>query len=150
MQEGHRLEFEKADDPGSNLVYKGVVYNEMIGSMGSPVNTVWQTLTKYVFPSTTYHYNSGGDPEHIPDLTYEQFMEFYKTHYHPSNAIFMTYGDIPAYELQERIESRALSHFDPWTNTWQCRMKSAITRHSMSKSITRLTMKKVRKTKPIS
>ncbi|MGD8571206.1 MAG: insulinase family protein [Gammaproteobacteria bacterium] len=112
MQEGHRLEFEKADDPGSNLVYKGVVYNEMIGSMGSPVNTVWQTLTKYVFPSTTYHYNSGGDPEHIPDLTYEQFMAFYKTHYHPSNAIFMTYGDIPAYELQERIESRALSHFD--------------------------------------
>ena len=112
MQEGHRLEFEKPDDPNSNLVYKGVVFNEMIGSMGSPVNTVWQTLTKYVFPTTTYHYNSGGDPEHIPDLTYEQFMEFYKTHYHPSNAIFMTYGDIPVYELQERFENRALSHFD--------------------------------------
>ncbi|WP_455221351.1 insulinase family protein [Kaarinaea lacus] len=112
MQEGHRLEFENPQDPESNLVYKGVVYNEMIGSMGSPVNTLWQTLTKYLFPTTTYHYNSGGDPEHIPDLTYEQFMEFYKTHYHPSNAIFMTYGDIPAYELQDRIESRALSHFD--------------------------------------
>lgn len=112
MQEGHRLEFETPDDPNSDLVYKGVVFNEMIGSMGSPVNTVWQTLTKYIFPTTTYHYNSGGDPEHIPDLTYEQFMEFYKTHYHPSNAIFMTYGDIPAYDLQERIESRALNHFD--------------------------------------
>lgn len=113
MQEGHRLEFEKADDPDSNLVYKGVVYNEMIGSMGSPVNTVWQTLTKYLFPTTTYHYNSGGDPEHIPDLTYEQFMAFYKSHYHPSNAIFMTYGDIPVYELQERFETRALSQFEP-------------------------------------
>ncbi|MCI0505975.1 MAG: insulinase family protein [Gammaproteobacteria bacterium] len=112
MQEGHRLEFENPQDPDSKLVYKGVVYNEMIGSMGSPVNTLWQTLTRYLFPTTTYHYNSGGDPEHIPDLTYEQFMEFYKTHYHPSNAIFMTYGDIPVYELQERIESRALSHFD--------------------------------------
>ena len=112
MQEGHRLEFENPQDPESKLVYKGVVYNEMIGSMGSPVNTLWQTLTKYLFPTTTYHYNSGGDPEHIPDLTYEQFMEFYKTHYHPSNAIFMTYGDIPAYELQERMETRALSHFD--------------------------------------
>ncbi|HEY5604221.1 MAG TPA: insulinase family protein [Gammaproteobacteria bacterium] len=112
MQEGHRLEFENPQDPDSKLVYKGVVYNEMIGSMGSPVNTLWQTLTKYLFPTTTYHYNSGGDPEHMPDLTYEQFMEFYKTHYHPSNAIFMTYGDIPVFELQERIESRALAHFE--------------------------------------
>ena len=112
MQEGHRLEFENPQDPDSNLVYKGVVYNEMIGSMASPVNTVWQTLTEHLFPTTTYHYNSGGDPEHIPELTYEQFLEFYKTHYHPSNAIFMTYGDLPAYEIQERIESRALSHFE--------------------------------------
>ena len=112
MQEGHRLEFENPQDPNSNLVYKGVVYNEMIGSMGSPVNTLWQTLTEHLFPTTTYHYNSGGDPEHIPDLSYEQFMEFYKTHYHPSNAIFMTYGDIPAHELQDRFETRALSQFD--------------------------------------
>ncbi len=112
MQEGHRLEFENPEDPDSNLVYKGVVYNEMIGSMGSPVNTLWQTLTEHLFPTTTYHYNSGGDPEKIPDLTYEQFMEFYKTHYHPSNAIFMTYGDIPANELQEKFEERALKHFD--------------------------------------
>ena len=69
MQEGHRLEFETPGDTSSNLVYKGVVYNEMIGSMASPVSTLWQTLTKHLFPTTTYHYNSGGDPEHIPDLT---------------------------------------------------------------------------------
>ena len=111
-QEGHRIEFERPDDPQSNLVFKGVVFNEMKGSMVSPVNTLWQTLTKHLFPTTTYHYNSGGDPEHIPDLTYEQFLHFYQTHYHPSNAIFMTYGDIPAHEHHEIFEQRALSSFE--------------------------------------
>lgn len=112
MQEGHRLEFESPEDPDSELVYKGVVFNEMIGSMASPVNTVWQTLTEHLFPTTTYHYNSGGDPACIPDLTYEDFVEFYKTHYHPSNAIFMTYGDIPVEDVQQQIEERALREFD--------------------------------------
>ena len=112
MQEGHRLEFETPNDPNSNLVYKGVVYNEMIGSMASPINTLWQTITENLFPTTTYHYNSGGDPEHIPDLSYKQFLEFYKTHYHPTNAIFMTYGNFPVTDIQERMESRALAHFD--------------------------------------
>jgi len=112
MQEGHRLEFEMPEDPNSNLVYKGVVYNEMIGSMASPINTLWQTVTEHIFPTTTYHYNSGGDPEHIPDLSYEQFLEFYKTHYHPSNAIFMTYGNFPVSDIQERMQSRALAQFD--------------------------------------
>jgi Zn-dependent M16 (insulinase) family peptidase len=112
MQEGHRLEFSSPDDPNTELTYKGVVFNEMIGSMASPVNTVWQTLTEHLFPTTTYHYNSGGDPAHIPDLTYDEFLEFYKTHYHPSNAILMTYGNIPVEEIQQQIEERALSHFD--------------------------------------
>jgi Zn-dependent M16 (insulinase) family peptidase len=111
-QEGHRLEFEKPDDPSSNLMYKGVVYNEMKGAMGSPVSLMWQTLTKYLFPTTTYHYNSGGDPECIPDLSYAQLKAFYTTHYHPSNAVFMTYGDIPAVEHQTKFEDLALKHFD--------------------------------------
>ncbi|KPJ94979.1 MAG: peptidase M16 [Gammaproteobacteria bacterium SG8_11] len=111
-QEGHRLEFEKPDDPSSKLMYKGVVYNEMKGAMGSPVSLMWQTLTKYLFPTTTYHYNSGGDPECIPDLSYEQLKAFYTTHYHPSNAVFMTYGDIPAIEHQSKFEELALQHFD--------------------------------------
>ena len=110
-QEGHRLEFAKADDPTSNLVYKGIVYNEMKGAMSSPVSTLWQTLTKYLFPTTTYHYNSGGEPADIPDLTYEQLKTFYKTHYHPSNAIFMTCGDIPLVQLQEQFETKALHRF---------------------------------------
>jgi Zn-dependent M16 (insulinase) family peptidase len=111
-QEGHRVEFAEADNPDSDLVYKGVVFNEMKGAMSSPTSTLWQTLTKYLFPTTTYHYNSGGDPEHIPDLSYRELKAFYKSHYHPSNAVFMTYGNIPAIEHQQRMHEQALSHFD--------------------------------------
>src|SRR5690606_11165973 len=96
----------------SELVFKGVVYNEMKGAMSSVTSQLWHTLCKYLYPSTTYHYNSGGSPEHIPDLTYEQLKHFYKTHYHPSNAIFMTYGDIPAATHQARFEAQALSRFE--------------------------------------
>lgn len=110
-QEGHRVEFAIADDPKSDLVYKGVVFNEMKGAMSSPVSLLWQTISKYVFPNTTYHFNSGGDPEHIPDLTYEQLKAFYQTHYHPSNAVFMTYGDIPAADHQAMFEDKVLSKF---------------------------------------
>lgn len=111
-QEGHRIEFARPDDAGSELVYKGVVFNEMKGAMSSVPSTLWHTLCKYLYPSTTYHYNSGGDPEHIPDLTYEQLRHFYQHHYHPSNAIFMTFGDIPAHEHQARFEELALARFD--------------------------------------
>jgi Zn-dependent M16 (insulinase) family peptidase len=111
-QEGHRLEFADAANPDSELVYKGVVFNEMKGAMSSVPSQLWHTLCKYLFPNTTYHYNSGGDPEAIPDLTYAQLQKFYKTHYHPSNAIFMTFGDIPAHEHQAKFEELALARFD--------------------------------------
>ncbi len=111
-QEGHRLEFAEADNPNSELLYKGVVFNEMKGAMSSVPSTLWQTLCTYLYPTTTYHYNSGGDPESIPDLSYEQLQRFYKSHYHPSNAIFMTYGDISAAEHQQGFEERALSRFE--------------------------------------
>ncbi|MFE8071526.1 insulinase family protein [Marinobacteraceae bacterium S3BR75-40.1] len=110
-QEGHRLEFEEPANPETPLVHRGVVYNEMKGAMSSPVAQLWQTLSKHVFPTTTYHHNSGGEPDHITDLEYEDLLAFYKRHYHPSNAIFATYGNIPAAEHQERFESLALSRF---------------------------------------
>ena len=116
-QEGHRLEFAEADNPESELVYKGVVFNEMKGAMSSVPSTLWQTMTKYLYPTTTYHFNSGGDPECIPDLSYEQLVDFYNTHYHPSNAIFMTFGDIPAIEHQNKFESQVLSAFEPLPET---------------------------------
>ncbi|MGN0921517.1 MAG: insulinase family protein [Cellvibrio sp.] len=110
-QEGHRVEFAETTNPESDLVYKGVVFNEMKGAMSSVPSQLWHTLCKYLYPTTTYHHNSGGDPAHIPDLTYEQLKEFYETHYHPSNAIFMTYGNIPVGELQTTFEEQALSKF---------------------------------------
>ncbi len=111
-QEGHRLEFADPKDPNSELVFKGVVFNEMKGAMSSIASTLWQTLCSHLFPSTTYHYNSGGDPEAIPDLDYQQLQNFYRSHYHPSNAIFMTFGDIPATEHHSVFEERALHRFE--------------------------------------
>ncbi|MFP3978057.1 insulinase family protein [Marinobacter sp. KMM 10035] len=111
-QEGHRLEFEKPDDPSTDLVYKGVVYNEMKGAMSSATSQLWQNLSSHLFPTTTYHYNSGGEPDHIVDLSYDDLIRFYKHHYHPSNAIFATYGNIPAHEHHERFEELALKRFD--------------------------------------
>lgn len=111
-QEGHRLEFAQLDDPTSELQYKGVVYNEMKGAMSSTNSVLWQTLSKHLFPTQTYHFNSGGEPEDIPDLSYEELVAFYKRHYHPSNAVFMTFGDRPAAEHQARFEELALHRFE--------------------------------------
>jgi Zn-dependent M16 (insulinase) family peptidase len=111
-QEGHRLEFQEMQNPESPLEFKGVVFNEMKGAMSSPNSYIWQLLSAELFPTTTYHYNSGGEPACIPDLSYEQLKAFYQTHYHPSNAIFMTYGDIPAIEHQQRFQALALGEFE--------------------------------------
>ena len=111
-QEGHRLEFATADDPTTDLVFKGVVFNEMKGAMSSPSSILWQRFTEHLFPTITYHHNSGGEPECIPDLTYTDLKAFHAKHYHPSNALFITYGDIPAASHQERFETLALSRFE--------------------------------------
>src|SRR5690554_2125791 len=110
-QEGHRLAFVD-DNTDGPLQYKGVVYNEMKGAMSSATARLWQTMSSYLFPTSTYHFNSGGEPAHIPDLSYEELRHFYQQHYHPSNAIFMTYGDIPAVEHQTSFEELALHRFD--------------------------------------
>jgi Zn-dependent M16 (insulinase) family peptidase len=111
-QEGWRVEFEEADNADSDLVYKGVVFNEMKGAMSSPVSRVWQTLQSALYPDTTYHFNSGGEPRDIPNLSHDDLVAFHKRHYHPSNAIIMTAGDIPAIEHQTRIDALALSKFE--------------------------------------
>ena len=111
-QEGHRLEFAEADGASGELTIKGVVYNEMKGAMSSPVSVLWHTMCRYLFPETTYHFNSGGDPGEIPKLGYGQLLDFHRGHYHPSNSVFMTFGDIPAGEHQRRFEEHALSAFD--------------------------------------
>ncbi|MFT4875081.1 insulinase family protein, partial [Congregibacter sp.] len=110
-QEGHRVEFAETGNTDSDLVYKGVVFNEMKGAMSSVPSRLWQTLCHHLFPTSTYHYNSGGEPENIPELSYEQLQQFYKSHYHPSNATFMTFGDISASEHQAVFHEQALRHF---------------------------------------
>lgn len=110
-QEGHRVEFAEPNNTDSDLVYKGVVFNEMKGAMSSVPSTLWQALCKHLYPTTTYHYNSGGEPEDIPNLSYTQLKDFYQSHYHPTNAIFMTYGDISAEEHHQKFEQLALSRF---------------------------------------
>ena len=87
------------------------MYNEMKGDMSAPISQLYAKLNHYLFPTTTYHYNSGGDPKEIPLLKYQDLKAFYQSHYHPSNAIFMTYGDIPVSDLQSRLENNVLQYF---------------------------------------
>src|ERR1700687_5182174 len=110
-QEGIRFEFEDPADPKSGLRYKGVVFNEMKGALASPQAAVQRALGRPLFPVLTYSSISGGDPEDIPNLTWEQLRQFHATHYHPSNAYFYTYGNLPLEQTLEVIERNVLSRF---------------------------------------
>ena len=112
-QEGWRYDFATSGDPASELVYKGVVFNEMKGAMSTPARVLWHELCSYLYPTVTYHYNSGGEPEAIPDLSYQQLVDFHKKHYHPSNAIFLTFGSEAPTNLQTVFEKRVLKAFEP-------------------------------------
>jgi Zn-dependent M16 (insulinase) family peptidase len=111
-QEGHRLEFTDPENPASPLVYKGVVYNEMKGAMASPSSLLSRRLGRALYPTTTYHHNSGGEPTEIPDLTWEGLKDFHARYYHPGNAWFYTYGNLPLDLHLEAIENQALREFD--------------------------------------
>ena len=111
QQEGIRFEFEQTGDPTSGLRYKGVVFNEMKGALASPQAAVQRAVGRSLFPGLTYAYVSGGDPEDIPNLTWDHLRRFHATHYHPSNAYFYTYGDRPLEETLEVIERNVLSRF---------------------------------------
>ena len=111
-QEGWRLEFENPDDISTDLCYRGVVYNEMKGALSSPTSRLHGVLSSTLFPTTTYRFESGGDPIDIPKLTYEQLKDFHREHYHPSNATFYTYGHIPASTHQVHFEAQVLKRFE--------------------------------------
>jgi Zn-dependent M16 (insulinase) family peptidase len=99
-QEGWHYELEDLDSP---LTYKGVVFNEMKGAYSDPQDLLGEYNQHSLFPdTTTYRVDSGGHPEHIPDLTYEQFKAFHDTFYHPSNARIYWYGDDPPAERLKR------------------------------------------------
>ncbi len=91
MQEGHRYEL---DDPASPLTLNGVVYNEMKGAMSSPDEISSEKLLEMLYPNSPFGKNSGGDPEAICDLSYEDFRAAHKEHYHPSNAYIFLDGEV--------------------------------------------------------
>ena len=109
MQEGWHYELENVDD---ELTYKGVVFNEMKGVYSSPDSILERELMHELFPDTTYGVDSGGNPDVIPELTYEGFQEFYRTHYHPSNSYIFLYGTMDIEEQLRFINDEYLSHFD--------------------------------------
>ena len=116
-QEGHRLEVEdNSNVPNADIppvTYKGVVYNEMKGAMSSPDQVMARSILKALYPSTTYRFNSGGEPAEIPSLSYDQLKEFHHHHYHPSNAFFYTYGDLPLKDHLAFIAQKVLAQFQP-------------------------------------
>lgn len=95
LQEGHHLEFVDPADPASDLTVSGIVYNEMKGAYSSPEGLMYKALQQNLFPDNAYGYDSGGDPEAIPHLTWEQLKEFHRLYYSPSNAYIFLYGSIP-------------------------------------------------------
>ncbi len=110
-QEGHRLELEKKENGDVELVYKGVVYNEMKGAMSSPDQVMARSMLNALYPDTTYSHNSGGEPAVIPQLSYNQLKAFHQRHYHPSNSFFYTYGNLPLTGHLERIDQKVMQRF---------------------------------------
>lgn len=123
-QEGWRLEHEKPDKKDTPIVLRGVVYNEMKGVFSSSASTYARQLLNNLFPDTTYKYESGGDPQEIPDLTHKELKKFHQLHYHPSNAKFFTYGDIPLDHHLKLINEMVMTKF---SENSQAREQSIVT-----------------------
>ena len=109
MQEGWHYEMDDADAP---LRYSGVVYNEMKGALSAPDDLLGSRIMAALYPDTTYGYESGGDPEAIPTLTQEMFLDFHARYYHPSNSYIYLYGDMDIAEKLAYLDSAYLSHFE--------------------------------------
>lgn len=114
-QDGHRFEYATPDDPTSELKLQGVVYNEMKGAMATPGSVLWRAFGKALFPDLTYANNSGGSPNEIPGLTYENLRAFHAAHYHPGNAYFYTYGKLPLARILDTIEEHVMGRFSAQT-----------------------------------
>jgi presequence protease len=111
LQEGHRLEPKDLTDPRSGLHYQGVVYNEMKGAMASPSSLLSRRLCRALYPTTTYRHNSGGEPAHIPDLSWEQLRAFHADFYHPGNCWFFSYGDLPLQKHLETVDRQVMARY---------------------------------------
>lgn len=110
LQEGHRLEFANPQDPKTALEYKGIVFNEMKGSLSSIDTRLWHAMMQELVPDLPYAFNSGGDPKEIPCLTYEELLSFHETYYHPSRCLFFFYGNFPLQKHLDFIHEKTLKH----------------------------------------
>lgn len=108
MQEGWHYEI---DDKGE-IKYNGVVYNEMKGAFSDPEEILQREVLASLFPDTSYSLESGGDPKYIPDLSYEEFIEFHKKYYHPSNSYIYLYGDLDMESELNYLDKEYLSKFE--------------------------------------
>ena len=108
-QEGWSYNLESEEDA---LTYNGVVYNEMKGAFSSPEGVLDRVVLNTLFPDNTYANESGGDPDVIPELTYEQFLDFHRKYYHPSNSYIYLYGDMDMEEKLNWLDEMYLSAFD--------------------------------------
>ena len=108
MQEGWHYELEDQDAP---LTINGVVYNEMKGAYSSPDEILETAIMQALFPDNTYSRDSGGNPDHIPELTYEAYLDFYHKYYHPCNSYIYLYGNIDVAERLEWMDREYLSEY---------------------------------------
>ena len=108
-QEGWHYEMESEQDP---LTINGVVYNEMKGAYSSPDDVLYREIMNSLYPHTAYAVESGGDPDVIPELTYEEFLDFHRKYYHPSNSYLYLYGNMDMVEKLRYIDEEYLSKYD--------------------------------------
>lgn len=108
-QEGWHYELEEEQAP---ITINGVVYNEMKGAFSSPDDVIQREILNSLFPDTAYGNESGGDPEHIPDLTYESYLDFHRKYYHPCNSYIYLYGDMDIAEKLQWMDQAYLSKYD--------------------------------------
>ena len=102
----------KLDNPDGELTISGVVYNEMKGAFSSPEGVLDRVVLNSLFPDNAYSVESGGDPDVIPELTYEQFLDFHRKYYHPSNSYIYLYGDMNMEEKLRWLDEKYLSNFE--------------------------------------
>jgi len=111
-QEGHHFDFEEPGDTDSPLAIKGIVYNEMKGAYSDLDGIIYRDMAAGICPDNAYGYDSGGNPDYIPELTYEQFVRFHQTYYHPVNALVFLYGSISTEAHLEFLDQACLGKFD--------------------------------------
>ena len=112
-QEGWHLELQDADgkaaapeDPDARLAYNGVVFNEMKGALSDPDEVLFEAVNQSLFPDTPYRFESGGDPRHIPELSYEEFLDTHARHYNLANSYTILYGNLDIEDMLAFVGSR--------------------------------------------